>query len=112
MLMSVAFVAATVLPVSSHAAMKDCSHGAQKMAGATKMPCCDQHAKNDDKNPCRDHGPCKCVSGTCNSGLTTLLNHDLHDSPLRLASRQSRFSHGDERSDSALPDRLTRPPRA
>ena len=116
----VAFVITTAMPTVSHAfmcdhdgasAMMDCDHGADKTTHSTKMPCCDKHAKNEDKKPCRDNGMCKCLNGMCGSGLTKIFNNH-SDSQLRLTSSQSRFDFVDEHLDSALSERLKRPPKA
>ncbi len=110
--MMVAMVVTTIMPAASHAsmhqhntaAMEDCHHAASDHA--QKLSC--DHAS---KKPCCDKGMCKCPGGNCNGGLAKFFGNS-NENLLRFASSQASFGFTQEHTDSALSERLKRPPRA
>lgn len=115
-MMMVVLAVTTAMPAMSHASMKhehheqvaahddaDCDHHhGQKTAGAS-------HHSHD--KPCCDKGICKCVGGSCHNGLATIFgNSDV--STFSLTSSHSQFSFAEENIESALTERLQRPPKA
>lgn len=84
---------------------KDCHHGEAK-AGS-------QEAAQNDKDSsgkCCDKGMCKCVGGNCHS-LSKYLGGG-NNSLVTLSSSISGFAFDNQLVDSALANRLKRPPRA
>lgn len=65
----------------------------------------------DASGKCCDKGMCKCIGGTCHNGLSQILGNS-GNSLLVLSSSQSVFGFENQFVDSALPNRLKRPPRA
>jgi hypothetical protein len=80
-------------------------HHAEKTAA--KKSCCD-HA---GKKSCCDKGMCKCATGSCNSGLAKIFNNGNSALPPAIEA-QGQFRLSEENIDSALPERIQRPPRA
>jgi hypothetical protein len=120
-LVMVAFVMTTTMPVSSHAMMQpevakavqtqqaakghDCHHGAKADSAKTT-----QHKSNTANKSCCDEGACKCLNGFCHGGLAKIFNNG-SDAP-SFSYLQSRFGSANESADSALLEGLKRPPRA
>ncbi len=114
-------VATTVAPSVTHAmthdALKagqtqasaggDCHHHGEAKAASGKTA---QNDK-DSSGQCCDKGMCKCIGGTCHNGLSQILGNGGTPLPALTASK-SQFGFVNEFVDSALPERLKRPPKA
>lgn len=117
-------ITTTMAPAVSHAA----SHNHTKAVEAVKAEApaghdCHGHgeakadtqkAAQNDKAPsgkCCDKGMCKCVGGTCHNGLSKILGNN-STSLAAVSSSASVFAFNNQFVDSALPNRLKRPPKA
>lgn len=118
-------VTTTMVPAASYAA----PHNHSKATNTAKMETPTDHdchghgeAKADsqktaqnDKAPsdgkCCDKGMCKCVGGTCHNGLSKILGNN-STSLAAVSSSASVFAFDNQFVDSALPNRLKRPPKA
>jgi hypothetical protein len=124
MLTLIAFVLTTTMSATSHAMPHDGTKEVQSTkTEAAKDHDCHGHdeakadsqktAKND-KDPsgkCCDKGMCKCLGGTCHNGLSQFLGNS--GTPLLvLTASKSVFGFDNQFVDSALPNRLKRPPKA
>lgn len=68
----------------------------------------DKHTSND----CCEKGMCKCVGGTCHSGLSKIFGNSANPWLAAISSKTSGFAFDDQLVDSGLPNRLKRPPKA
>lgn len=116
-MMMLAMVVTTTMPAASHASMKHSENATSQTAAAQDAHDCDHHGEkashdkqSQNEKPCCDKGVCKCVGGTCHS-LSKIFGNS---SNVLLASTvsKSEFSFANEFVDSALPERLKRPPKA
>lgn len=105
-------VSATIAPNLSHAM----PHATPKQeTQASKAHDCHKEKLEKDSNEshkkCCDKGMCKCIGGTCFNGLSKIFNNNVTDFSA-LTKSDHRFRLADENRDSALSERLKRPPRA
>lgn len=73
-----------------------------------------QKTAQNDKDPsgkCCDKGMCKCVGGTCHNGLSKIFGNS-GNSLATFSSSSQVFAFDNQFVDSAMPNRLKRPPRA
>ncbi len=85
----------------------DCHGHGEAKADANKTV---QNDK-DASEKCCDKGMCKCVGGTCHNGLSQFLGNG--GTPLfALTASKSVFGFDNQFVDSAMPNRLKRPPKA
>lgn len=120
MFMVLALVMTTSFPAASNAMMPHDSAKAEQ-AKASDEGDCHKHAKaeqsgktaqNDkESGKCCDKGVCKCVGGTCHSGLTKIFGNG-GNSLASLSSESSVFAFDNQFVESALSNRLKRPPKA
>ena len=69
-------------------------------------------AQNDkDSGKCCDKGVCKCVGGTCHNGLSKIFGNG-SNALFRLTSSTGTFTFTNDVVESALSNRLKRPPKA
>ncbi len=105
----------------SHAMMPHDSAKVEKAEASLEHGDCHKHAKaeqssktaqNDkDSGKCCDKGICKCVGGTCHNGLSQILGNG-SNSLSAVSSDSLVFAFDSQLVDSALPERLKRPPKA
>lgn len=118
--MVLALVMTTSFPATSHAMMPHDSAKAEQ-AKASDEGDCHKHAKaeqsektaqNDkDSDKCCDKGMCKCIGSTCHNGLSKIFNNG-SGSLFQLASSKGGFTFTNDVVESALSNRLKRPPKA
>lgn len=117
--MVLALVMATSFPSMSHAMMphnsakvekaeasehSDCHHHGEAKAASSKA------VNKDSSGHCCDKGMCKCATGACHGGIAMM--GDSSTSSFQLNARKSQFGFSNQFVDSALPERLKRPPKA
>jgi hypothetical protein len=115
-----AFVTTTIMPAASHAMPQSKAKTAQTQDAAghdchkhnTVKTASEKTALNDkvSSGTCCNKGVCKCVNGTCHGGLAAI-SGNRGNSLLIITAREGRFEFAHSLADSALPDRLKRPPR-
>lgn len=124
MFMVLALVMATSFPTASHAMMTHDSTKVEKTLASAEQGDCHKQAKveqseqsnktaqNDkESGKCCDKGMCKCVGNTCHSGLSKIFNNG-SGSLFHLASSKDSFGYTNDVVESALTNRLKRPPKA
>ncbi len=121
MFMVLALVMATSFPTASHAMMAHDSIKVEKTLASAEQGDCHKQAKVEQSNKiaqndkesgkCCDKGMCKCVGSTCHSGLSKIFNNG-SGSLFHLASSKASFSYTNDVVESALTNRLKRPPKA
>lgn len=119
--MVLALVMTTSFPSTSHAMMPHDSAKIEKTKASSEHGDCHKHAKaeqsdktvqNDkDSGKCCDKGVCKCVGGTCHNGLTKIFGNG-SNSLASLSSDSSVFAFDNQFVESALSNRLKRPPKS
>jgi len=105
----------------SHAMMPHDSAKVEKTEASSEHGDCHKHAKveqsgktaqNDkDSSKCCDKGICKCVGGTCHNGLSQILGNG-SNVLFALTASKSSFGFTNDVVESALSNRLKRPPKA
>lgn len=119
--MVLALVMTTSFPATSHAMMPHDSAKTEQ-AKASDEGDCHKHAKaeqssktvqndKDSSGECCDKGICKCVGGTCHSGLSKIFGNG-SNALFRLTSSTGNFNFTNDVVESALSNRLKRPPKA
>lgn len=113
-----ALLITTVLPAASHA-MPQHKAEASKILVVGENHDCHGHgskdtdnkaAQNDASDKCCDKGMCKCVGGNCHS-LSKYFGNGAN-SLAAVSSSSNVFAFDNQFVDSALPNRLKRPPKA
>ena len=118
MFMILALVIATSLPAASHAMMPHNSAKVEKAEASSEHGDCHKYAKaeqaqNDkDSGKCCDKGVCKCIGGTCHNGLSQILGNGGNSLFALAASKSSFGGFTNDVVESALSNRLKRPPKA
>lgn len=101
----------------SHGMMPHDSAKAEKAEASSDHGDCHKHAKaeqtqNDkESGKCCDKGMCKCIGGTCHNGLSKIFGNG-SESLFRLTASESSFGYTNDVVESALSNRLKRPPKA
>lgn len=118
--MVLALVMTTSFPATSHAMVTHNSAKAEQVKASDEGDC-HKHAKaeqsektaqNDkDHGKCCDKGMCKCIGSTCHNGLSKIFNNG-SGSLFQLASSKGGFTFTNDVVESALSNRLKRPPKA
>ena len=119
--MVLALVMTTSFPIVSHAMMPHDSAKVEKEA-SSKHGDCHKHAKaeqsdktaqngKDSSDKCCDKGICKCVGGTCHNSLLKIFSNGANGL-FRLTSNTHSFNFTNDVEESALSNRLKRPPKA
>lgn len=120
--MVLALVMTTSFPVTSHAMMMPHDSAKAEQVKASDEGDCHKHAKaeqsdktaqndKDASGECCDKGICKCVGGTCHNGLSKIFGNG-SNSLASLSSESSVFAFDNQFVESALSNRLKRPPKA
>lgn len=120
--MVLAFVMTTSFPAASHVMMMSYDSAKAERAKASDEGDCHKHAKaeqsektarndKDHSGKCCDKGMCKCIGSTCHSGLSKIFNNG-NGSLFQLASSRGGFTFTNDVVESALSNRLKRPPKA
>ncbi len=84
----------------------DCHHHGEAKTAHSKTA---QNDK-DTSHKCCDKGMCKCIGGSCHGGIAKIGNGETL--LLAFSASQSQIAFTNEFTDSALPERLKRPPKA
>ena len=94
---------------ASHTEAKggDCHHHGEAKAASGKTA---QNNK-DGSGKCCDKGMCKCVGGNCHNGLSKIFGNG-SNSIAAVSSSSLVFAFDNQFADSAMPNRLKRPPKA
>jgi hypothetical protein len=112
-MMMVVLAMTTAMPTMSHAAMK-LEHLEQVSAHGGDGDCDHHHDQKTSgvtpEKPCCEKGLCKCIGGSCHNGLAKMFGNTDASLP-SLTSSQSQFSFAKEHIESALTERLQRPPK-
>ena len=108
-----ALVVTTSFPSMSHARM---THDGVNIANSvTEKADChkNEQAENgkESSGQCCDKGMCKCVGGTCHSGLSNILNNG-DDLAVTSSASINGFALTDDYIESSFYSRLKRPPKA
>ena len=121
MFMVLALVMTTSFPATSHAMMPHDSAKVEKAEASSDEGDCHKHAKaeqsdkkaqNDkESGKCCDKGMCKCIGSSCHSGLSKIFGNG-SESLFRLTASKSSFGYTNDVVESALANRLKRPPKA
>lgn len=119
--MVLALVMTTSFPAASNAMTMPHDSAKAEHAKASGEGDCHKHAKaeqsgktaqNDkDSSKCCDKGVCKCVGSTCHNGLSKIFGNG-SNSLASLSSDSSAFAFDNQFVESALSNRLKRPPKA
>lgn len=119
--MVLALVMTTSFPAASNAMMMPHDSAKAEQAKASDEGDCHKHAKaeqsdktaqNDkESGKCCDKGVCKCVGSTCHNGLSKIFNNG-NGSMFQLVSSADSFNFTNDVVESALSNRLKRPPKA
>ncbi|MDX2112790.1 MAG: hypothetical protein SFW63_03545 [Alphaproteobacteria bacterium] len=120
--MVLALVMTTSFPTMSHAMTPHDAAKAEKAEVSSEYGDCHNHAKaeqssktaqndKDASGECCDKGICKCVGGTCHNGLSKIFGNG-SNSLVSLSSDSSAFAFDNQFVESALSNRLKRPPKA
>ena len=120
-LMILALVMGTSFPAVSHAMAHHHSTNTKTAEAASGLDDCHNHSNTkqisksaqNDKEPgkCCDEGMCKCIGGTCHSGLSMIFGNGLN-ALYRLNSSTGAPIFTNDVVESALSRRLKRPPKA
>ncbi len=115
-----AFVVTTTAPSLSHATMTHSATAAQEKQTTERHDChkhgaaktSEKTAQNDKESSdkCCDKGVCKCIGGTCHSLSKIFGNSGILLSVV--AAGEAKFAFANESAESALAERLKRPPKA
>ena len=114
------FVATAIAPSVSHAMPNNTLKAGQIQASAGGD--CHNHAKVEQSNKtaqndkdasgeCCDKGICKCLGGNCHNGLSKIFGNG-SNALFRLTSNTGNFNFANDVVESALSNRLKRPPEA
>lgn len=114
-------VATTMAPSMSHAMPHDATKATKTQAvkghdchGHGESKADSQKTAHNDKEAsgkCCDKGMCKCVGGNCHNGLSKIFGNS-GNSLAAVSSSSLVFAFDSQFVDSAMPNRLKRPPKA
>ena len=116
--MVLALVLSTSFPSMSHAMMSHDTAKIEKAEASSEHGDCHKHAKaeqsgktaQNDKDKCCDKGMCKCVGGNCH-GMSKIFGNG-SNSIASASSSSLVFAFDNQFVESALANRLKRPPKA
>jgi len=109
MFIVLAFIGATSFPMGAFAMI---AHGAVKAEKSVdlKVSDCHKHAKANNLNNANNADMCECIGGNCHNFLAQIFGAD-SESIIRFTASKSSFRARNEVMESALAQRLKRPPK-
>jgi hypothetical protein len=117
MFMVLVLVMTTSFPSMSHAMMNHDAAKVEKVEVSEHGDCHGhkeakqtQKTAQNDKDKCCDKGMCKCVGGNCH-GMSKIFGNG-NNSLAAVSTDSTVFAFDNQFVDSALPNRLKRPPKA